>query len=87
MEQIPLNGVRAFCLAAHHGSFLAASRELGVTPAAVSQLVKRLEAFTGTQLFRRANREVTLTSAGRELYDSVWVPMQVIDRAVRRIKP
>lgn len=61
----PLNALRAFEAAARHGGFVAAAAELGVTPAAISQQVKGLEAQLDTALFRRAPQGLTLTEAGR----------------------
>lgn len=61
----PLNSLRAFEAAARHGSFALAAAELGVTPAAVSQQVKMLEAQLKLPLFRRLPRGLELTEAGR----------------------
>lgn len=61
----PLNALRAFEAAARGGGFTAAARELGVTPAAVSQHVAALEAHLGVKLFRRLPRGLQLTDAGR----------------------
>lgn len=61
----PLNAVRAFEAAARHDTFAAAGDELGVTPGAVAQHVKGLEAWLGQPLFRRLpSRGVALTAAG-----------------------
>lgn len=49
-----LSGMRAFEAAARHGSFARAAAELNVTPAAVSQHVRGLEAYLGFRLFRRS---------------------------------
>lgn len=61
----PLNALRAFEAAARHGSFALAAEELAVTPAAVSQQVKALEARLDVVLFRRLPRGLQLTDAGR----------------------
>lgn len=61
----PLNGLRAFEAAARHLSFAKAAEELNVTPAAVSQQVKALEAFYGVTLFRRMTRALVLTDIGQ----------------------
>ncbi len=50
---------------AEHGSFLAASRSLGLSPAAVSLHVKIIEEELGVGLFDRSVRPPTLTEAGR----------------------
>ena len=49
----PLKAVRAFEAAARHDSFVVAADELAVTPSAISQQVKQLEAWLGQPLFRR----------------------------------
>jgi LysR family glycine cleavage system transcriptional activator len=73
----PLNAVKAFEASARHGGFSLAARELGVTPGAISQQVKILEAFFSKQLFVRRNNQLQLTDAGLALYaDSA----EVIDR-------
>lgn len=51
-----LNALRAFEASARHQSFSAAATELNVTPAAVGQLVRSLEDWLGTPLFRRGTR-------------------------------
>lgn len=48
-----LTALRAFEAAARHMSFARAADELHVTPAAVSQQIKQLEAYLGISLFRR----------------------------------
>ncbi len=60
----PFYGLSAFLAAAEAGSFTAAAARLGVSPAAVSQAVKSLEAKLGTPLFIRTTRRVGLTEAG-----------------------
>lgn len=63
----PLTALRAFEVAARHMSFAKAAEELSVTPAALSFQIKSLEAHLGEPVFRRLNRAVALTKAGREL--------------------
>jgi len=48
-----LNAMRAFEAAARHGSFTIAANELCVTPGAMAQQVKPLEALSGARLFKR----------------------------------
>src|SRR6516165_2025034 len=59
-----LDGVEAFLSVARHRSFRKASAELGVTPSAISQAVRTLEARLGAALFIRTTRSVGLTEAG-----------------------
>jgi LysR family glycine cleavage system transcriptional activator len=63
----PLTALRAFDAAARHMSFAKAADELNVTPAALSYQIKALEADLGQPVFRRLNRAVELTEAGRAL--------------------
>lgn len=63
----PLTALRAFDAAARHMSFQQAAAELHVTPAALSFQIKSLEEHLGTPVFRRLNRAVELTEAGRAL--------------------
>ena len=59
-----LDGVEAFLSVAQHRSFRRAAAELGVTPSAISQAVRTLEARVGAALFTRTTRSVGLTEAG-----------------------
>ena len=63
----PLTALRAFDAAARHMSFAKAADELNVTPAALSFQIKSLEDHLGAPVFRRLNRAVELTEAGRAL--------------------
>ena len=60
------SGLAEFLAVAGHASFRAAAAELRVTPAAVSQAVRGLEARVGLPLFQRTTRSVALTEAGAE---------------------
>lgn len=61
----PLQFLPAFEAAARHLSFKSAARELHVTPSAISQQLKQLEAALGVRLFERQPRAVELTEAGK----------------------
>jgi DNA-binding transcriptional LysR family regulator len=64
VRQGSLDGVEAFLSVAQHRNFRRAAAELGVTPSAVSQAVRALEARVGAALFIRTTRSVGLTEAG-----------------------
>ena len=57
--------LRAFEAAARHSSFAAASEELGLTSAAVSQQIRLLEKHLKVRLFERLPRGVALTDIGQ----------------------
>src|SRR6516165_8320606 len=65
VRQGALDGVEAFLSVAQHRSFRRAAAELGVTPSAISQAVRALEARVGAALFIRTTRSVGLTEAGQ----------------------
>jgi DNA-binding transcriptional LysR family regulator len=64
VRQGALDGVEAFLSVALHRSFRKAAAQLGVTPSAISQAVRALEARVGAPLFIRTTRSVGLTEAG-----------------------
>ena len=64
VRQGALDGVEAFLSIARHRSFRRAAAELGVTPSAISQAIRTLEARIGAALFIRTTRSVGLTEAG-----------------------
>jgi DNA-binding transcriptional LysR family regulator len=69
MKTTLLPQLQTFIVAAQHKSFSAAARELGVSPAAVSQSVRQLEEQLRVVLFSRTTRAVALTHAGRRLLE------------------
>ncbi len=60
-----LNGLRAFEAAGRHRSFTTAAKELNVTQAAVSRMVRLLEERLGFALFRRQANALELTIQGQ----------------------
>jgi len=64
VRQGALDGVEAFLSVAQHRSFRKAAAKLAVTPSAISQAVRALEARIGAALFIRTTRSVGLTEAG-----------------------
>lgn len=81
----PLNALRAFEAAARALSFVKASEELSVTPAAVSQQVKVLEEFLGQPLFRRQPRGLLLTESGQLLLSELGEVFLSLDKAMARV--
>jgi LysR family transcriptional regulator, glycine cleavage system transcriptional activator len=81
----PLNALRAFEAAARLGSIKDAAEELAVTPGAVSQQIALLEDRIGTSLFRRLNRALELTEAGRSYFSPVRAAFRQLEEATRRV--
>jgi DNA-binding transcriptional LysR family regulator len=67
VRQGALDGVEAFLNVARHPSFRKAAAELGVTPSAISQAIRALEARVGAALFIRATRSVGANRSRRAL--------------------
>ena len=68
-DDLQLGSIELFCLAAETGSFTAAANEAGITPAAVSRSVARLEERLGVRLFVRTTRQMRLTDDGRSYFE------------------
>ena len=64
-----LDGIEAFLRVAERRSFSAAAADLGVSPSAISQTIKALEARVGAPLFMRTTRSVGLTQAGEMFFE------------------
>jgi DNA-binding transcriptional LysR family regulator len=59
-----LDGLIAFWKVAQHRGFTAAAAALEVSPSALSQAIRQLEARLGVRLLNRTTRSVSLTEAG-----------------------
>jgi DNA-binding transcriptional LysR family regulator len=69
VRQGALDGVETFLAVAKQRSFRRAAAALGVTPSAVSQTVRSLEARVGAALLVRTTRSVGLTEAGQRFLE------------------
>ncbi|XQA63288.1 LysR substrate-binding domain-containing protein [Xanthomonas sacchari] len=77
----PLTAVVAFVRVAHHGSFTRAAAELGVSPSALSQTLRALEAQLGARLLNRTTRRVGLSEHGERFLQRVAPGLAQIDAA------
>src|SRR4051812_11171936 len=87
MRLPPLNAVRAFDAVARLGSVRAAADELAVTPAAVSQQLRVLEAHLGIPLTQRHGRGLMLTDSGRTWHGEIARHLRAIALAADRVRP
>jgi DNA-binding transcriptional LysR family regulator len=76
-----LSGLRALLYVAEKRSFRAAAAELGVTPSAVSQIIRALEERVGVRLLQRTTRNVGLTEAGEHFIAQLRPAFDGIDIA------
>jgi LysR family glycine cleavage system transcriptional activator len=86
ISAVPLNGLRAFEVAARHMSIKDAARELHLTPSAVSHRLRQLEKIIGLRLFERAGSKLQLTEAGRKLAPSLSEGFAQIIAALREVQ-
>ncbi|MFQ5732584.1 MAG: selenium metabolism-associated LysR family transcriptional regulator [Planctomycetaceae bacterium] len=80
-----LRHLKSFAAAAERLSFTRAAEVLELTQAAVSQQIAALEKELGTELFERRGRGVSLTAAGRRLYEYARQILDLIEEASRRV--
>jgi DNA-binding transcriptional LysR family regulator len=84
-DPVQLGSIELFCKAAELEGFTAAAYALGVTAAAVSRSVGRLEARLGVRLFTRTTRQIRLTEEGRTYFEQCRQALAQIENAQRAI--
>ncbi len=86
----PLDSLRVLSACVRHGNFSRAAAELGITPAAVSQRVRALEAGLGVRLFKRHGPRLTATARAQALGQRIEQALSLMHAAVddcRRSRP
>jgi LysR family transcriptional regulator, glycine cleavage system transcriptional activator len=84
-----LESLRVLAACVRHGNFSRAAAELGITPTAVSQRMRTLEAQLGIKLFRRHGPRLTTTDRARALgqrLEHALALMRVAVNDSRRLK-
>ena len=84
-----LNEILVFTRVVQAGSFIAASRALGIPKSTVSRKVAELEDRLETRLLQRTSRKLSLTDAGRIFYDHgarIASELEIAERAVTSLK-
>lgn len=76
-----LDAIRLFVEAAQSGGLSAAGRKLGLSPAAASARLLKLESSLDTRLFERTTRQLRLTDEGRIYLQHCRQALQVLDDA------
>jgi DNA-binding transcriptional LysR family regulator len=84
-DDLLLGSIELFCLAAELSSFTAAANAGGVTPAAVSRSVSRLEERLGVRLFVRTTRSIRLTDEGRVYFEQCRTALAQLVEAERQV--
>ena len=81
-----LNSLRAFETTARKKSYRKAAEELGVTTAAVKQLVEKLEQSIGEKLFLGRGQNLTITPIGEIGLEELSISFKQIERTVNRMR-
>lgn len=81
MDNLNLNALRVFAVAARNGNFQRAAEVLHISHGAVSQRIKQLEADLGVVLFDRKPRGVALTAKGKKYYCAVEEALSILSAA------
>jgi DNA-binding transcriptional LysR family regulator len=83
IDPFQLASIALFCKAAELGNFTSAAEAMGVTPAAVSRSIGRLEARLNVKLFARTTRRVKLTDDGRAYFEQCEQALAQLQEAER----
>ncbi len=84
-----LKWLHAFEATARHGSFTGAAQELGVTPAAVGQLVRSLEDWVGHPLLHRTRsgkERLTLVEEAREALQDITQGLDQLESGLTKLR-
>lgn len=81
-----LSGLRLFLMIVEKNGLSAAGRELGLSPASVSEKVAALERFYGATLLKRTTRSISLTEEGRLLAEGARRLLAEAEELESRIK-
>lgn len=78
--------LRAFVAVSDALNFSRAAESLGVSPSALSQLVRGLEERVGVRLLNRSTRSVSLTEAGQALLARVKPAVSTLGEAIAQVR-
>src|SRR2546430_1355412 len=74
--------LKAFAAVVERASFARAANHLGLSPSALSQTIRHLEARLGVRLLNRTTRSVAPTAAGSRLHERIAPMILEMDAAV-----
>jgi DNA-binding transcriptional LysR family regulator len=74
--------LKAFAAVVERASFARAAEHLGLSPSALSQTIRQLEARLGVRLLNRTTRSVAPTAAGAQLHERIAPLIRDMDDAV-----
>ena len=86
MKLNQLDGLLAFWKVAEHRGFTAAAAALEVSPSALSQAIRQLEARLGVRLLNRTTRSVSLTEAGDAYLSRIGPALSDVQEAGEQLR-
>lgn len=87
MKITNLNALRALEATLRKGSFTAASKELGVTPAAIGQRIQALEKYIGRSLFDRTATGAIPTAEARKMLPALNAGFSALEGVLEELQP
>jgi LysR family transcriptional regulator, glycine cleavage system transcriptional activator len=81
-----LNALRTFEVVARHNSVRKAAKELGVTQAAVSHQIKKIEEYFGVSLFNRADGRFSPTPTATSILPKLQEGFESLSFAVQQLR-
>ena len=84
-RHISLNALKIFNLVAELSSFKLAAEQLFLTPSAVSQQIKKLEANLGVPLFIRHSQGISLSEAGAQYWQNIHGALFNIEQSTEQL--
>jgi DNA-binding transcriptional LysR family regulator len=85
MDKNQMDGLLALKLVAERRNFTAAAEELGISPPAISKLIKQLEGRLGVTLLTRTTRTTSLTEAGERFLRQAGPALEQILEAIKDV--
>jgi DNA-binding transcriptional LysR family regulator len=85
MDQNELDGLVALKLVVEKRNFTAAAEELGISPPAISKIIKHLEHRLGVALLSRTTRSTSLTEAGERFLNQAGPAIEQILVAIKGV--
>lgn len=80
-----IGSIEIFCKVAELNNFSAAANVLGITPAAASRSLSRLEKRLGVKLFTRTTRKINLTDAGTAYFTECQQALNQLNEAASMV--
>jgi DNA-binding transcriptional LysR family regulator len=80
-KKMDINDIYVFAKVVEHGSFVGASKSLGMPRSTVSRRVSELEKRLGARLLQRTTRRLHLTDVGETYYQYAATIMSQVDEA------